>query len=93
MGNLENNLRYRIFIDNAFTRKFLDALKSSKDNLPEEINKEIEKVVIDSKQSLKRKDSGKTLSLDSIEEEFDELKLISQSRGIPTPKIEKKSEK
>ena len=93
MGNLENNIRYRIFIDNAFTRKFLDALKSSKDNLPEEINKEIEKVVIDSKQSLKRKDSGKTLSLDSIEEEFDELKLISQSRGIPTPKIEKKSEK
>ena len=93
MGNLENNLRYRIFIDNAFTRKFLDALKSSKDNLPEEINKEIEKVVIDSKQSLKRKDSGKTLSLDSIEEEFDELKLISQSRGIPTPKIKKKSEK
>ena len=93
MGNLENNLRYRIFIDNAFTRKFLDALKSSKDNLPEEINKEIEKVVIDSKQSLKRKDSGKTLSLDSIEEEFDELKLISQSRGIPTAKIEKKSEK
>ena len=93
MGNLENNLRYRIFIDNAFTRKFLDALKSSKDNLPEEINKEIEKVVIDSKQSLKRKDSGKPLSLDSIEEEFDELKLISQSRGIPTPKIEKKSKK
>ena len=44
-------------------------------------------------QSLKRKDSGKPLSLDSIEEEFDELKLISQSRGIPTPKIEKKSKK
>ena len=82
------------WLSGVFT--FIDpkgSTKSSKDNLPEEINKEIEKVVIDSKQSLKRKDSGKTLSLDSIEEEFDELKLISQSRGIPTPKIEKKSEK
>ena len=35
-------------------KKFLDAIKSSKDNLPEEINDEIEKVVTDSKDNVSR---------------------------------------
>ena len=93
MGNLEFNLRYKIMVDSVFGKKFLEAIKSSKDNLPEEINDEIEKVVTDSKDNVSRKDSGKPLSLDSIEREFNEANLLSQSRGIPTPPIEKKSEK
>ena len=93
MGNLEFNLRYKIMVDSVFGKKFLEAIKSSKDNLPEEINDEIEKVVTDSKDNVSRKDSGKPLSLDSIEREFNEANLLSQSRGIPTPPIENKSEK
>jgi len=93
MGNLEFNLRYKIMVDSVFGKKFLEAIKSSKDNLPEEINDEIEKVITDSKDNVSRKDSGKPLSLDSIEREFNEANLLSQSRGIPTPPIEKKSEK
>jgi len=93
MGNLEFNLRYKIMVDSVFGKKFLEAIKSSKDNLPEEINDEIEKVVTDSKDNVSRKDSGKPLSLDSIEREFNEANLLSQSRGIPTPPIEKKSKK
>mgnify|MGYP001262839879 FL=1 len=93
MGNLEFNLRYKIMVDSVFGKKFLEAIKSSKDNLPEEINDEIEKVVTDSKDNVSRKDSGKPLSLDSIEREFNEANLLSQSRGIPTPPIEKKSDK
>ena len=91
MGNLEFNLRYKIMVDSVFGKKFLEAIKSSKDNLPEEINDEIEKVITDSKDNVSRKDSGKPLSLDSIEREFNEANLLSQSRGIPTPPIEKKS--
>jgi len=93
MGNLEFNLRYKIMVDSVFGKKFLEAIKSSKDNLPEEINDEIEKVVTDSKDNVSRKDSGKPLSLDSIEREFNEANLLSQSRGIPTPPIEKKIKK
>ena len=93
MGNLEFNLRYKIMVDSVFGKKFLEAIKSSKDNLPEEINDEIEKVITDSKDNVSRKDSGKPLSLDSIEREFNEANLLSQSRGIPTPPIEKKSDK
>ena len=93
MGNLEFHLRYKIMVDSVFTKKFLEALKSSKDNLPEEINDEIEKVVTDSKDNVSRKASGKPLSIDSIEQEFNEANLLSQSRGIPTPPIENKSEK
>jgi len=93
MGNLEFNLRYKIMVDSVFGKKFLEAIKSSKDNLPEEINDEIEKVITDSKDNVSRKDSGKPLSLDSIERELNEANLLSQSRGIPTPPIEKKSEK
>ena len=93
MGNLEFNLRYKIMVDSVFGKKFLEAIKSSKDNLPEEINDEIEKVITDSKDNVSRKDSGKPLSLDSIEREFNEANLLSQSRGIPTPPIEKKSKK
>jgi len=93
MGNLEFNLRYKIMVDSVFGKKFLEAIKSSKDNLPQEINDEIEKVVTDSKENVKRKDSGKPLTLDSIEQEFKEANLLSQSRGIPTPEIEDKSKK
>ena len=78
-------------VDSVFGKKFLDAIKSSKDNLPEEINDEIEKVVTDSKDNVSRKTSGKPLSLDSIEQEFNEANLLSQSRGIPTPPIKNKS--
>ena len=88
MGNLENNLRYRIFIDNAFTRKFLDALKSSKDNLPEEINKEIEKVVIDSKQSLKRKiANARGLSIFSDDRYILEAEIPRSRSSIAAPKF------
>lgn len=93
MGNLEFNLRYKIMVDSVFGKKFLEAIKSSKDNLPEEINDEIEKVVTDSKGNVPRKDSGKPLSIDSIEQEFNEANLIAQSRGIPTPPIDNKSDK
>ena len=78
-------------VDSVFGKKFLDAIKSSKDNLPEEINDEIEKVVTDSKDNVSRKTSGKPLSIDSIEQEFNEANLLSQSRGIPTPPIKNKS--
>jgi len=91
MGNLEFNLRYKIMVDSVFGKKFLDAIKSSKDNLPEEINDEIEKVVTDSKDNVSRKASGKPLSLDSIEQEFNEANLLSQNRGIPTPPIKNKN--
>ena len=89
MGNLEFNLRYKIMVDSVFSKKFLDAIKSSKENLPEEINDEIEKVITDSKENVPRKDSGKPLSIDSVEREFNESNLLSQSRGIPTPPIDK----
>lgn len=88
MGNLEFNLRYKIMVDSVFSKKFLDAIKSSKENLPDEINDEIEKVITDSKENVPRKDSGKPLSIDSVEREFKESNLLSQSRGIPTPPIE-----
>lgn len=93
MGNLEFHLRYKIMVDSVFGKKFLDALRSKKDNLPEEINDEIEKVVTDSKDNVSRKASGKPLSLDSVEQEFNETNLLSQSRGIPTPPIDNKAEK
>jgi hypothetical protein len=93
MGNLSFNLRRKLMVDSIFGQKFLQALKSSKDNLPEEINDEIEKVVTDSRDSVSRKDSGKPLSLDTLERELDETNYLSQSVGIPTPPIEKKSEK
>ncbi len=80
-------------VDSVFGKKFLDALRSKKDNLPEEINDEIEKVVTDSKDNVSRKASGKPLSLDSVEQEFNETNLLSQSRGIPTPPIDNKAEK
>ena len=88
MGNLEFNLRYKIMVDSVFSKKFLDAIKSSKENLPDEINDEVEKVITDSKENVPRKDSGKPLSIDSVEREFKESNLLSQSRGIPTPPIE-----
>ena len=93
MGNLSFNLRRKLMVDSIFGQKFLQALKSSKDNLPEEINDEIEKVVTDSRDNVSRKDSGKPLSLDTLERELDETNYLSQSVGIPTPPIEKKSEK
>jgi len=93
MGNLSFNLRRKLMVDSIFGQKFLQALKSSKDNLPEEINDEIEKVVTDSRDNVSRKDSGKPLSLDTLERELDKTNYLSQSVGIPTPPIEKKSEK
>jgi hypothetical protein len=93
MGTLSFNLRRKLMVDTLFGKKFLDVLKSNQDNLPEEINNEIEKVVTDSRDNVSRKDSGKPLSLEMLEREMNETNYLSQSIGIPTPPIEKENNK
>jgi len=89
MGNLSFNLRRKLMVDSLFGKKFLEALKSSQDNLPEELNNEIEKVVTNSRDNVSRKDSGKPLTIDALEREMNETNYLSQSVGIPTPPIKK----